>query len=112
MSHILNYVHTDSACCLYEEGALARRQRQVSGGAQRQSDVHPLVLQWQRPPAKPALPFAPPTLHAVVDAQGACLHLPKACSCTPATRCQTGQRSLLPGVHRPTTDRGLLPTHD
>ncbi|KAG2501338.1 hypothetical protein HYH03_001128 [Edaphochlamys debaryana] len=31
ISHILNYVHTDTACCLYEEGALQRRQRKVFG---------------------------------------------------------------------------------
>ncbi|GLC41176.1 hypothetical protein PLESTB_001530000 [Pleodorina starrii] len=29
IAHILNYVHTDAACCLYEEGALAQRQRRV-----------------------------------------------------------------------------------
>ncbi|GIL94536.1 hypothetical protein Vretimale_771, partial [Volvox reticuliferus] len=29
ISHILNYIHTDSACCLYEEGALAQRQKRV-----------------------------------------------------------------------------------
>ncbi|KXZ46524.1 hypothetical protein GPECTOR_43g961 [Gonium pectorale] len=29
ISHIMNYVHTDTACCLYEEGALARRQKKV-----------------------------------------------------------------------------------
>ncbi|KAG2449713.1 hypothetical protein HYH02_005240 [Chlamydomonas schloesseri] len=31
IAHIMNYVHTDAACCLYERGALARRQQEVYG---------------------------------------------------------------------------------
>ncbi|PNW70591.1 hypothetical protein CHLRE_17g726250v5 [Chlamydomonas reinhardtii] len=31
IAHIMNYVHTDAACCLYERGTLARRQQEVFG---------------------------------------------------------------------------------
>ena len=39
IAHIMNYVHTDAACCLYERGTLARRQQEV--GASRNMLIGP-----------------------------------------------------------------------
>ncbi|PNH11395.1 hypothetical protein TSOC_001825 [Tetrabaena socialis] len=67
ISHILNYVHTDAACCLYEESAVARRQKQPLPPAvlsacaayltpHKQLGVHPCHTPFRPCPVLPALP--------------------------------------------------------